>query len=131
MTNSPQNPPPPDPALINRWLTVQERELMLRTEELALRKQADNNAFEYSKAALDANVKDREAERGHAKITIKYGYIFASVIIIGLFIFLGVALFLNKEQIAMEIVKAIIYLAVGGMSGYAYARGTNTNKQQS
>lgn len=77
MTNSPQNPPPLDSASINRFLTVQEKELVIRTEELALKKQADNNTFEYSKAALDANVKDRAAEREHAKTTIRYWYIFA------------------------------------------------------
>lgn len=129
MTSSAQNPQPLDPTLINRFLTVQEKELVIRTEELALKKQADNNTFEYSKAALDANVKDREAEREHAKTTIKYWYIFASVITIVFFIFLGCALYLNKEQIALEIIKAIIFLASGGIGGYAY--GKSENKQQS
>lgn len=51
------------------------------------------------------------------------------MIIIVFFIFLGGALYLNKEQIALEIIKAIIFLASGGIGGYAY--GKSTNKQQS
>lgn len=110
------------PALVERLLNIQEQEVVLRGQELNLRKQNDANAHEYAKAALEANVKDREAERSCMKDTMKYRYIFAGLIIFLLIILFCIALFLNKDAIVMEIIKAIMFFGAGGIGGYAYAQ---------
>lgn len=121
--NKPSSPnKQPSPALLERFINVQEQEVVLRGQELDLRKQNDANAHEYAKAALEANVKDREAERSCMKDTMKYRYIFAGLIIFFLIILFCLALFLNKDAIVMEIIKAIMFFGTGGIGGYAYAK---------
>jgi uncharacterized membrane protein YcjF (UPF0283 family) len=112
----------PSPALLEKFINVQEQELIIRGQEIDLRKQSDGNAHEYAKAALEANVKDREAERTHIANITKSRYIFAGIIIFFLIILFCFALFLNKDQIVMEIIKAIILFGSGGISGYAFGK---------
>lgn len=112
----------PSPALLERFINVQEQELVLRGQEIDLRKQNEANSHEYAKAALEANVKDRDAERSCMKDTMKYQYLFAGLVIMFLIILFCIALFLNKDAIVMEIIKAIMFFGAGGVGGYAYAK---------
>ncbi|CEG60986.1 hypothetical protein [Legionella micdadei] len=50
----------PNPALLERFLSVQEKELVMRGKELEIQQQNENNAHEYAKASLQANKEDRE-----------------------------------------------------------------------
>ncbi len=117
----------PSPALIERFIDIQEKELVIRTQEIDLKKQSDNNAHDYAKAALDANIKDRTEERKHAADVIKLRYIFSGIIIVGLIIFLGFALSQDKDQIVMEIIKAIMFFCTGGIGGYAVGKRAKNN----
>lgn len=119
----------PSPALLERLINVQEQELILRGQEIDLRKQNDSNTHEYAKAALEANVKDREAERSHMQNTMKHRYVFAAIIIILLTALFCFALHLGKDNIVMEIIKAIMFFGTGGLGGYAYAK--NNSKENS
>lgn len=127
--NPPENTPPHvNPALIEKFINVQEKELVIRGQELELKKLNDSNSHEYAKAALDANVTDREAERKNNANILKYGYIFGGAVIFLLVILFVFALFLNKDQIVMEILKAIIFIGSGGISGYALGKKSTNNK---
>ena len=112
----------PNPALFERFLNVQEQELVLRGQEIDLRKLNDTNTHEYAKAALSANVKDREAERSYMKNVMKDRFIFAGIVIFFLVLLFCFALYFDKDAIVMEIVKAIMFFGAGGIGGYAYAR---------
>jgi hypothetical protein len=112
----------PSPALLERFINVQEQELVIRGQEIDLRKQNDHNAHDYAKAALEANVKDREAERNHVANTTKFCYIFAGIVIFFLMVLFCFALYLNKDVIVMEIIKAIMFFGTGGIGGYALAK---------
>jgi hypothetical protein len=48
--------------------------------------------------------------------------VFAGIVVLVLAGFVAYALHLNKDQIALEIIKAIAFLAAGGMGGYAIGR---------
>jgi len=95
---------------------------VIRGQEIDLRKQNDRNAHDYAKAALEANVKDREAERNHVAGIAKFRYLFAGIIILFLVVLFCFALFMNKDQVVMEIIKAIMFFGSGGISGYALGK---------
>lgn len=107
---------------INTFLKNQGRELELRVEELILQKQKDNHAFEYGKAALETKAADRNLQRKHDLKARGYTYSFAafiSLLILGI-MFYGI--FSGNKDVTMEIIKAIVYLASGGLGGYGLAR---------
>lgn len=122
--------PPISPALLERLISVQERELLLRTDEISLRKQSDSNAHDFAKASLAANLQDREANRKYYKSVITYRLIALVIVILLVAVFLSLALFLNKDQIVMEVVKVIIYLLVGGAGGYAWGKFPSREEKQ-
>lgn len=110
------------PILIERLLAVQERELVLRNQELEVTKQDNKNVHEYAIAALQANTNERESERKYNSTREKYRYFFGSLTIFLLVILFCVALFLNKDQIVIEIIKAILFVSSGAIGGYALGK---------
>jgi len=119
----------PNPAIIEKFLAVQEQELLMRGKELELHQQNNNNSHEYAKAALQANKEDREAARNHESKVIKNSYMFSGVILICLLFLVGFALFLNKDQIVLEALKALLFFGSGGIGGYGYAKSKNKREQ--
>lgn len=110
------------PELFREFLDNQSRELEIRSRELELQKQKDDHGFDFGKRALDAQVVDRREQRVFQLKSRRSSYIFA--VIVGL-IFLALlitALILNKDQVALEIIKAIIFITTGGAGGYAIGR---------
>jgi len=107
------------PELVEKLLAVQEKDLALKAQDMELKKQTDSNSFEFAKTSLAANAKDREEQRKHSQSITKYILVFSGIVVLLFAAFLSIALYLNKDQIAIEIVKAIIYIASGGLGGYA------------
>ena len=117
--------------LINRFLDNQAKELSLRSEELVLKKQEDNNAFAYGKEALGKKIDDRKDQRIQQKELRKLSYIFSGFIILLVIALIIVCLSLDKEAIALELVKAIVYVAGGALGGYGFAANKKTKSSQS
>lgn len=117
--NNPSKPNHISPDLMQQFLNTQNKEIELRTQELVLRKQADNNSFEYGKASLAATERDRTAERKHRSGMFQSVLIFISLVTLVVVAFLAYALWLNKDNIALEVIKAIILVMVSGGGGYA------------
>lgn len=118
----------PDPELINRFIELQTQEISVRREELGLKKQEIANTHEYAKMALEAQVQDLGDSRKHSKSTRRDRLIFAGFIVILLGAFIVYALYLGKDQIAIEILKAIVYLLAGGLGGYALKTKSSEKK---
>lgn len=114
-------------ATIEKFLSIQEKELMVREKELEHSKQAKVFDHEYALKALDAQVKDQEGIRRHESRNNIYIYIFSGTIIIGLFFLLGLALIYNKDPIVMEIIKAIMYFGAGALGGYSWGKSKENN----
>lgn len=117
------------PATIEQLVSNQTKELELRAQELAFQKQQDDHGFQFSKAALDAQLQDRKLQREHNHTMQRSQYVLITllgVLISGVII---VALWLNKEAIATEVIKAVAYLAAGGFGGFGLGR--KTTKQPS
>ncbi len=126
---SPRITPPLTPETIGQLVENQTKELELRAQELALQKQQDDHGFEFSKKALDAQLEDRKTQRDHNKHmqhSLYYLIGFLSVMVVAIVI---TSLWLNKEAIAIEIIKAVGYMLAGGFGGYGVSK--KKGKQQS
>lgn len=100
----------------------QTKELEVRARELELHRQTDRHNFEYAQAALAAQVQDRQAERESRRKSKVHTYIFVSFVILLVIALVSIALWLNKDQVALEVIKAIVYLLSGGGAGYAIGK---------
>ena len=114
------------PALIQQFLANQTKELDLKTTEIELAKQKDSNGFEYAKQALEAQARDRSHQR-ELFVTVQKN---RSWLIFGISalvaIVIGAALFLNKETVAIEIIKAAVLIAGGFLGGFGVGRSTTS-----
>lgn len=116
------------PDVVKKLLENQAKELELKAIELTLQKQQDDHGFEFGKAALLAKIEDRKLQRNHQLSVKKSTYILVTILalIISAIIFYG--LYSNNSPIAMEIIKAIVYLIGGGLGGYGVAKVSNKSK---
>lgn len=114
------NHSPVPPHIIEKMLANQDKELELRNSELEFRKQNDANQLEYAKEALKHKESSQINNNDNSYRLIKARYIFGGILASILFLFLGLAVFLNKTELAMEIIKAVIYISAGALGGYSY-----------
>ncbi len=122
------NSDPLTPDLIKTLLENQAKELELKTRELALQKQEDDHGFEFGKVALKAKAEDRNLQREHDLKARIYTYGLVAVLALLIFGVIFYAMFSGNNEIAMEIVKAIVYLAGGGLGGYGAAKAGESRK---
>lgn len=122
---------PLTPDLIKTLLENQAKELELKTKELALQKQEDDHGFEFGKTALKAKAEDRNLQREHDLKVRMYTYGLVGVISLLIFGIIFYAMFSGNKDIAMEIIKAIVYLAGGGLGGYGAAKAGESKSSNS
>lgn len=135
MATSPKNKTQKDgdisTALVKEFLDNQTKEMEIRVQELTLQKQQDDYGFEYVKMVLAAKVEDRKSTRNHIIKSKIFTYFFATTIILIIVGVIVYAMHSGNEDIAMEIIKAIIYLAGGGLGGYGVAKIRETTSMHS
>ena len=106
------------PDLVRTMLDNQARELELKSIELALQKQQDLHSFEFGKEALRIKAEDRKLQREHDFKVKRSRYLLVGSLmwlVAGIIVY---ALNSNNSSVALEIIKAIVYLAGGGLGGY-------------
>ena len=113
------------PALFKEFLDNQAKELELKSREIDLQKQKDDHAFEFAKTALETQTNDRTQQRSFLARTKRNGHVFAVIIAVIFVTLLITALAMDKDQIALEIIKAVIFIVTGGAGGYAVGRLRN------
>ncbi len=122
-----QDPPPSaqqdsapelQPTQIDRFLDLQAQELALRAQEMTLRKQEIANTHEYTQAALQAQLQDREAERTYRRRTRREWYIFMWLLLAALLGAVLYMLYIDKDQFAGELLKAVLYVVPAAAGGY-------------
>jgi len=116
------------PDVVKKLLENQAKELELKAVELALQKQQDDHGFEFGKAALLAKIEDRKLQRNHQLSVKKSTYILVTILALIISAIIFYALYSNNSPIAMEIIKAIVYLTGGGLGGYGVAKVGNKSK---
>jgi len=108
--------------LVEKFLATQEKEIELKNQQHELEKQRDVNSFEFAKKSLEAQVADRDKQRTYQLVNRRNGMIFATIVCVLLTALIGIALYLNKDQVVQSIIQAILYFATGGTSGYVIGR---------
>lgn len=131
--NLPQNRTKPghntqvDTGLIEKFLQNQSKELDIKAKEIEQLKTSDQHAFEYSKIALEKEAIDRSSQRDFVRKCRKDSFLFISGIVAVIGLLVGYSLWIGKDQIAMEIIKSVIFLLSGGAGGYAIGRRAKEN----
>lgn len=118
--NDPKKQMALSPAIVEKIVNNQAKELELREKEIEQSSISLKNSHEFSLASLQAQKEDRSEQRIHEAKNTKYYLGFSLVIIIGFFILFGLAMKYNKDQIVMEIIKAIIFIGTGVLGGYSW-----------
>ncbi|KTD29689.1 YrzE family protein [Legionella maceachernii] len=115
------------PAIVERIVSNQTKDLELREKEIEQAKLTQSNDHEFALASLQAQIQDRADERKHEANNTKYYLGFAMLIIAGLFGLFALAISKGKDQIVMEILKVITYVGAGALGGYTWgARSKKT-----
>jgi hypothetical protein len=114
---------------LQQLLQNQAQELQLRKEQLELQKQQVANTHEYTKLALSEQSADRKDTREHGRILQKYRYWTIITLSVLIAVFVTIAICLNKDQIALEVIKYVATVALSGAGGYAI--GLQQGKKQS
>lgn len=130
--NSPAAKPSrvPSNELIDAFLRNQGKELELRARELDLQHQTDSHNYQYATAALEMQAQDRADTRANNYQSKKMTLWFAGGVTFLVVFFLGFALYMGKDLVAMEVIKAIIFLISGGSGGYALGRSKQPTNQE-
>ena len=116
------------PDVVKTLLENQAKELELKAIELALQKQQDEHGFEFGKAALLAKIEDRKLQRNHQLSVKKATHKLVTVLALIISAIVCYAIYSNNSPIAMEIIKAIVYLVGGGLGGYGVAKAGSAPK---
>ena len=117
-TQPPQSPTPQiTPELLERMLSIQEAELATRAKEFEIRQLEITKGHEFSTEGLNAQITDRQNAREAKQKGDNAKYIFTGIIVGIVVIFLVIALYINKDAIALEVVKGAILVAAGYLGG--------------
>lgn len=119
------------PDLIRTLLENQSKELELKSIELSLQKQQDIHGFEFGKEALRIKAEDRKLQREHDFKVKKSRYLLIGSLMLLVSGIIVYALNSNNSPVALEIIKAIVYLAGGGLGGYGLAKSSNPKDSNS
>jgi uncharacterized membrane protein len=122
----PRQQPPPPPELIDKFLSLQEQELQIRTNELAIAAQQEENSKTIAEASIAANLQDRASERSHREKRAIHNFIGATVLVVVVLGFIGCALFLGKEAFVVKAMEIIGTFIAGFIGGYGFKAAKNT-----
>jgi hypothetical protein len=118
----PSNAGPPQQELFQQLLLNQSEELRLRQVQLDLDKQKDSNGYLYAQKSLEVQAADRRHSRevlAGQKKGLYWLILALCAMVTGL---VCVALWLGKDAIASEIIKAVVFVSVGFLGGFGVAR---------
>lgn len=124
---SKQLSPEQESVLLNKWFDVQTQEMRLQADRLKLEEKELINNHDIAKITIDKQAIDRNQQREFVKQCRKDTFLFISGISGLIAVLIISALWLGKDQIAMEIIKDIIFLLSGGAGGYAIGKNKSKN----
>lgn len=108
--------------LLEKFIENQSKELSIRSQEIELQAQENKQTAEISHRALEFQAQDRRETRQYMLSKIKLTLILSGTLVI---VFLGVVAFAmhsGNSSVAIEMLKAVGYIATGLLGGYGYAK---------
>ena len=99
---------------------MQGDEISLKKQRFEIDRQEQSNSHEIAKLSIDAQIRDRQAQRVYKSKSATKTYFFIATIIVLFLAFAVFALYEGKESVVKEIVNTVV-IAVGGVAGgYAF-----------
>lgn len=120
----------PNAELLSKWVEVQGNEIKLQTERLRIEESELHNNHELAKIAIEKQAIDRNSQREFIRKCRKDSFLFISGIVAAIGLLVGYSLWIGKDQIAMEIIKSVIFLLSGGAGGYAIGSRSKENDKK-
>lgn len=120
------------PETFEKFIEMQAQEMENKRSELAIHSKSVQNQHEYAMAALsaqaDAHKTNQSAKTGQQKSTQNFIILALTLILI----FLGASLLLDKESVALEIIKIFGTALISGGGGYGIGlyKGNKNQKDQ-
>lgn len=121
--SDPKEPPwlgiPQDTEVLRQILDNQANDIITSQTEQELRRLEIETIHEYSLKLLDGRLLDNQREREHQRSMNITGGLLVAFLSLLLAAGICYALYLNKDQLVMEFLKAILFLVTGGVGGYS------------
>lgn len=122
------------PLEVRDFLALQKEEVVLRREEVALRRAESDTRrhetdlqYKHAERLLNAQVEELSKQREHqlqmGKIAIRW---LSFLVFIGL-TFIVFLLWMDKDDIVMEMAKFALYVFAGGLGGYSLGKRRTSN----
>lgn len=105
--------------LLREEIAARKEEISLRKSEIEIRKKEIDTGADFARESLNAKVIDRQNEREERRKTLKVFAWSGIAILASVLLFLGLALLMNKDHVALEIVRGIFYALAGATGGGA------------
>jgi hypothetical protein len=104
----------------SRELSIKEKEIDLEREKTIAAQRTDERQFEFAKEHLATLAQDRKNDREYKRVSEGNGFVIAIIFILAVGTFLITAVLNDKDQMIVEIVKALAYGVPSGIGGYAW-----------
>ncbi|WP_343692795.1 hypothetical protein [Chitinophaga sp.] len=125
-----QDAQPMDEGLIKQFLENQGKQLEFQVHQLRLQEKQLEQSHELAKESMKYQSIDREQTEKNSYKRVQTQYIFWGAITVCFLILLGVTICLNKEQMALEILKVIVPAIVSAVGSYFYGFHKGAEKKE-
>ncbi len=120
----------PSRAMFHRFLDQQAQEIAVRSQEIQIRQLEIKAGYRYSRASLDAQVRDLRDKRSEERKKRRdqlFFIGFVTVLLSGLLVYL---LQNGKEELAHEILKAVVFITMAAASGFYAGKSSERKKRE-
>jgi hypothetical protein len=120
------------PEFAEQFLKVQQEEIQVRKQELELRKQENENSHQYALASLDAQKEIYQKTPSERRTDWWNKAGIALIFLVVVLIAIGGLFYINKDDLAAELIKAFVITLLAGGAGYGigFNRGRKYQKQE-
>lgn len=101
-----------------KYIQLQNQEYELKMHELEIRCRQNENNYEFAKESLRLQSEDLKDMRNHEIKKEKRELIIICSTIFAFFIIVLLALFMNKDELLGDLIKAVGFIFGGGITGY-------------
>lgn len=115
--------------MFNRFLEVQGKEIEVRAQEVGVKQLEVRAGYRFSKASLEAQERDLKNQREESRSKRRDHLLFSVFALLLLAAILVYMLQTGKDELAKEILKALVFISAGGASGFFAGKASERKKQ--
>lgn len=115
--------------LFQKFLEVQGKEIEIRAQEVEVKKLEVKAGYRFSRAGVEAQERDLKHQREESRTRRRdhlWFSVFALALLTGLLVYM---LQTGKDELAKEILKALVYISAGGASGFFAGKASEKKRQ--